>query len=162
SDGESGVDTSTLAITPAGVVTCQAGAASASCAPVTSWSEGVFTNLTATVSDYAGFSSQAKGGLGLDTTPPTLRITSPANGAILTDPATPVSITYSDGASGLTPSTLQVAVSGGAVTLNCAKGSSSATCAPVGGFPNALYTVTVTLPDAVGNVATAAVSFQVG
>lgn len=116
-------------------------------APVTVSAEGV-NQVSGTAIDKAGNSSQTAAFVSIDTTPPALSISSPANGSSVSSSPLTVSGSVSDAVSGVATVTCDGApgtFSGGQFSCSVTLGSNS-------------NTVQVTAADAAGNSASASVS----
>ncbi len=165
-DSGSGVDTSSLAVSASAgsgpiAFTCTAGAASAVCTPASRYPEGT-TTVQATVRDLAGNSAVAASTtVNLDSQPPAIAITAPADGAVLTNPATAFAVSFSDAASGIVRSGFRVVADDPAVVFTCTTTSSTASCTANGGLPAGAHTITATVPDGAGNVGSAHVTVDV-
>src|ERR1700720_156437 len=95
----------------------------------------------------------------VDTVPPSLAITAPAQPVVVNVASLPIAVAYHDGGSGVDTSTLQILLDGQDLTAACTAGAQSATCTPP---PLAAGThgIIARLRDQAGNSATATMSFQ--
>ena len=90
----------------------------------------------------------------VDTIPPTVSITSPANGLYTNHPQLPLVLTYSDVGSGVDPTSIKVTNDGVAIPETCVPNSQAtgATCTPNSPLPDGEYDLKVTVADYAGNV----------
>ncbi len=94
-----------------------------------------------------------------DTVPPSLAIVSPSQPVLVNVPAPAVGLTYQDPGSGVDTSTLRVAIDGQDFSSGCSIGAQAASCqAPV--LAAGAHTITASVSDRAGNVATATTNFQ--
>ncbi len=165
SDSGSGVDTDTLDIQQGGTelgVSCTLGANSATCTPLTPFTDGPVA-LTATVSDEAGnLSTVANLGFTVDTVAPILNFTAPTEGStVITDVPT-IGLSYSDVGSGVNTGTLAILANGSPLSLSCTFGPKSASCTPTTALPEGPNSLTATIQDLANNPsALAQVNFTV-
>ncbi|HRC84214.1 MAG TPA: DNRLRE domain-containing protein [Thermoanaerobaculia bacterium] len=110
--------------------------------------EGAGQVVSGTATDVADNSASASVTVSLDSTPPALAITSPADGTTVSDPQVTLTGTVSDGLSGLA----SVTCNGGAASL--AGGGFSCTVS-LGPGPNGLQVVAT---DVAGNVSSASIT----
>ena len=165
SDIGSGVEVATLNIQANGTslpVNCAFAATSATCTPNSPLPEGVVT-LTGTLRDFAGnLSPQAQVNFTVDTTPPQLAFTAPAEGSTVGTTTPTTQISYSDAGSGVDTATLSIQANGGALGVDCSFGPASASCTPTEPLAEGPATLTATLRDLAGNLSPAAqVSFTI-
>ncbi|MDA2924537.1 PKD domain-containing protein, partial [Acidobacteria bacterium AH-259-L09] len=165
SDGESGVDTSTLSIQQGGQplgVNCSFGTGSASCTPVSALPEGAIA-LSATIADVAGnVSGAATLNFTVDTVAPQLAFTAPVGGSTVTTNTPTIELSFSDSGSGVDTATLAIQANGSPLAVNCTFAAGSGTCTPTTPLPEGLNTLTATIADLAGNLsAVAQVSFTV-
>lgn len=107
--------------------TCSGGVAPVSCpSSQTVTTEGANQVITATATDAAGHSASASVTLNIDKTAPSLSITSPANGTVVTTASAPVAGTVSDSLSGVAA----VTCDGAAATVQSGAFSCSVTLTP--------------------------------
>ncbi len=158
SDAGAGVDTTTLkiAIDSTALAGCMVGVASATCTPP-ALADGSHA-VSAEIKDRAGNRGTASFNFNLDTTSPTVAITSPNQPVITNNPTPTVAVTYSDTGAGLDASTLKVAIDGTALA-DCTVGPVSATCTPPA-LAAGHHTVTAEVKDGVGNLGMASFSFD--
>ena len=97
----------------------------------------------------------------VDTTPPTISITSPANGLFTNINHAPIAISYTDSGSGIDVSKLKVLVDGVDQTAQFTVTATGATGSPVAALPDGVHTITATIQDLAGNPATATAAFTV-
>ena len=153
-DAGSGADPSTLQVAPSipdqlvsGSVaaatgppfSCVAAEASAACTPSIAYQEGANT-LTGTIRDYAGNTSSPSAfmTLRLDTQAPVVAISSPANGAMLTNPGTTFTLGYSDASSGIKTASVRLTAEGPWPSRSAARRTPRARAAsPTAGFRTA-------------------------
>jgi len=129
--------------------TCSGGVAPVTCpSPQTVSTQGANQVITGTAKDSSGATAQASITLNIDLTPPTLAISSPANGASFTSSPTPVSGTVSDALSGVA----SVTCDGAAATVQ--NGSYSCSVPLSAGTD----TITVQATDVAGNTASQSVN----
>ncbi len=95
-----------------------------------------------------------------DTVPPTLTITAPAQPVLVNVPSPAIGLAYQDPGSGVDTSTLHVLLDGQDLTAGCTAGSQAASCTPSAPLAAGTHTVSASLADHAGNVATATGSFQ--
>jgi hypothetical protein len=94
-----------------------------------------------------------------DTVPPALSIAVPGQPVLVNVPSPSIGLSYQDPGSGVDTSTLRVLVDGQDLTAACAIGAQAASCAPPP-LAGGTHTITASLSDHAGNVATATSSFQ--
>ena len=154
SDEGSGPDTSSLQLLANGnplPVSCTSDASQATCAPVSSFSEGPVT-LTATISDLAGNPSEtAQVDFTVDTTAPELSLTAPQQDSILDTDSPSIGLTYSDEGSGLDFSSLIFTANGNPLNVNCTF-NGAGTCTLASPFPEGTIQLVATIQDLAGNV----------
>ncbi len=161
SDSGSGVDTSSLVVSggSSGAVAfgCATAAASATCTPTGRYPEGL-TTVQGTIKDLAGNSAiEASMTVRLDTQPPSMAITSPADGTVLTNPNPTIAVTYSD-TNGVRTQSFRMAAGDPAISFTCNVTSSSASCTVQGGLPAGTHTITATIEDGAANAGSTAVT----
>jgi len=166
SDAGSGIATASLSVQIDSLdVTggCTIGVASASCTPP-SIGDGEHT-VTATISDLLGNVGRASSSFTVsldlvDADSPSVSI-DPVSGSTVTDDTTPlITVSYSDGESGVDPTSVSVSLDGLSLTAQCQITSASASCEPsplTAGF----HTIDASVEDLVGNPATATSTFEV-
>lgn len=164
SDNGIGVDVGTLIIANGSVldVTCTFDTSSATCTPNSPLTEGPIT-LSATIEDFGGnLSSPATVSFTVDTIPPDIAFTAPANGAVIDTDTPTIEVSYSDSGSGVNTHTLLIQSNGNPLAVSCTSGSSSATCTLNAPLPEGPITLTATIEDQVGNISQPAeVSFTI-
>lgn len=103
-------------------------------------------------------------GLYVDTVPPIVSISTPADGIYTNHNQPTLTLAYSDIGSGVDPTSVAVSNGGTTVAVSCQASSdgSGAACAPSSPLPDGVYSLSVTVKDYAGNVSEAAtVSFTV-
>lgn len=103
-------------------------------------------------------------GLYVDTVPPTVSISAPADGTYTNHNQPTLTLTYSDIGSGVDSTSVAVTNGAAAVPVSCQANAdgSGATCTPTSALPDGIYTLSVTVRDYAGNTSQAAtVSFTV-
>ncbi len=102
------------------------------------------------------------GGEPVDLTPPSLAITSPAEGSTIDDATPSIAFAWSDAGSGVVHESLAARIGGSPVALACTFGPAAAACAPFDPLADGPVVLTATVADAAGNVsAPAAVHFTI-
>ncbi len=95
----------------------------------------------------------------VDTVPPALSITVPGQPVLVNVPSPVIGLSYQDPGSGVDTSTLRVLVDGQDLTAGCSIGTQAASCVPPA-LAGGTHTITASLSDHAGNVATAVSSFR--
>jgi uncharacterized Zn-binding protein involved in type VI secretion len=95
----------------------------------------------------------------VDTVPPSLAITAPAQPVVVNVASPPIAVAYHDGGSGVDTSTLQILLDGQDLAGACTAGPQSATCTPPQ-LAAGTHAIIAKLRDQAGNAATATMSFQ--
>jgi RHS repeat-associated protein len=158
SDVGGGVDPATLRILANGqplAVTCSSSASGASCVPNAPMAEGLW-NLDAAVKDHAGnASNDFLVQFLIDTTPPQIAITAPAEGASV--PSTQaIRLSWSDGGSGIDTSSVALFLGGSPLAASCGAAIEGALCHPSSALPVGPAVLTAQVRDLAGNTATTA------
>ncbi len=97
-----------------------------------------------------------------DSDPPTISIDSPTEGEAVATAQPTISISYSDPASGIDESSLDVQINGASSQASCTTTPTTATCQPIANLPEGANSVAATVADKAGNVSTqATVNFTV-
>ncbi len=159
-DAGSGIDGNSLSLSLSSTVSasfqCSAGATDADCTPVAALADGVYT-FYGTVRDLAGNTSpQAQVTFIVDTQPPQLAITAPANGSSTHQQQPQIVLTYADAGSGVDTTTLALTANGSALPAACTFGPASAVCTPVSPLAAGAVTLAATIQDHAGHVSAAA------
>jgi hypothetical protein len=94
-----------------------------------------------------------------DTVPPVLAIAAPSQPVLVNVLSPSIGLTYQDAGSGVDTSTLRVLLDGQDLTAGCTIAAQAATCSPPP-LAAGTHTITASLSDHAGNVATATSSFQ--
>ncbi len=94
-----------------------------------------------------------------DTVPPALAIVAPSQPVLVNVPSPAIGLAYRDPGSGVDTSTLKVALDGQDLTAGCTVGAQAASCTPPP-LAAGTHTITASLSDHAGNVATTASSFR--
>jgi hypothetical protein len=161
-DAISGVAPASLQVVLDGVsLPCVVGLASAQCqAPVLP--EGIHS-LIVRLSDIAGNSTTSEQGVRtvLDTTPPTISILSPMDGAFLAVTNPQVSASLADAGSGIDATTARLLVDDIDFTAEAAISATSLTWTPAEPLAETAHRVTVESMDHSGNKSAASISFIV-
>ncbi|HVS04176.1 MAG TPA: Ig-like domain-containing protein, partial [Thermoanaerobaculia bacterium] len=163
-DSGSGVDTSTLRVWFYGTsedLDCSIGESNATCGFASLKPEADYT-ISATVKDFAGNLASNQTGVRIDRTPPSIAVVSPAEGAELEDPSTPIVVSFDDTRSGVLTSSLVVSLEGPTTEISCSATATSATCTAPGGLSDGTYKVTATVHDRAGNSSQATSTFTFG
>ncbi|MFN7962249.1 MAG: DNRLRE domain-containing protein [Thermoanaerobaculia bacterium] len=140
--------------------TCtDSGSGVASCpSPLGFQGEGRGQSATVTASDRAGNTASLTVTVNLDRTGPGLDIVTPALGAAVRTPTTPLELTFSDLLSGLVPGSLQVLLDGSDLTATCTLAgdtrAGSAQCSSPA-LAEGVHLLEARLADLAGNVTTA-------
>ncbi|MEE8524969.1 MAG: Ig-like domain-containing protein, partial [Thermoanaerobaculia bacterium] len=115
-------------------------------------------SLEIAVSDHSDNEGRETFTFIVDTTPPVVAITSPAE-VLLFNAVPPISAEYSDATSGIDLASVQVAVDGNALA-GCTVAAASTSC-PAPELAEGTHTVTSTVSDLAGNAAAASFIFEV-
>ena len=161
SDAGSGVDPASVRVAVDGTdrtVEAQVTAAQLTLTPADPLSDALHT-VAVTVRDLAGNESTAAVSFTVDTTPPSLAVTSPPGPVVTEDPTPLIEVTYADASSGVDLSALRVFIGEVELTAGCAIGPSSASCEPppltAGG-----HSASAQLADQAGNLTATTSVFQ--
>lgn len=163
-DDASGVDPSQFAIRVDGIdrtnrLTVTATSASGTLLPADALADGTH-QVEVTVVDRAGNSAPVvPQSFLVDTTPPTISISTPVNGGFTNNNLFPISVSYADSGSGIDATKFQLTIDGVDQTAQFTITPTGATGTPAAVLPNGLHTVTATIKDLAGNpsIATAAI-----
>ena len=171
---KSGVDPSTLTsswmyseqghATGALSLTCNVGSGTAQCTPTQAVEEGL-NRFEANVVDYAGnshhFSIYSSDALlwevTIDSVPPIIDITIPAEGADLVDRSPPIELTYSDSGttqSGIAAGSLALFANDVTLPVSCSGNGSPTTCDPLEPLPVGPVTLRAEVDDVAGGTGT--------
>jgi len=153
--GASGLDSSTFEIRREGLplaLSCTYFDYWAECLPSEPLGSGAIT-LEAYIEDHAGNASlPTPVSFTLsESTPPTLEIVEPLEGATVTSARPALRFAYSDDGAGVDTATLAVAANGQPVGLECQLGPSSGVCVPVADFADVSVLLEATIRDLQGN-----------
>ncbi len=164
SDPDGDADPSSIAFTVNGRVlpaACTASLSTATCVPGSPLPEGAAA-LTATISDLQGmFSLPARTSFTVDSIPPVISFTAPAEGA-LTGPAPSVQVSYADSGTGVVLSSLNVFLNGTVFPGTCTAGAAAAACTLSGPLLAGAQSLSATIKDQAGNTSSQATRrFQV-
>ena len=164
-DTMSGVDTSTLQWKVNDTVvatTCSSTAGQSTCQLVTPLADGA-VSLVASVRDYAAnVGTSPAVAVTVDTLPPVVLFTSPANGAILTASPAGIEISYSDSATAIVTSSFLFSGTGPAsAQWSCPLDAEAATCIPSAALADGAWSVTASIADAAGHRGAATIGFTV-
>lgn len=165
SDTMSGVDTSTLQWKVNGApvaTTCSSTAGQSNCQLVSPLVDGP-ASFVASVRDYAtNVGTSPAVAVSVDTLPPTVVFTSPANGAILTASPAGIEISYSDSATAIVTSSFLFSGSGPAsAQWSCPLDAQAATCIPSAALAEGAWSVTASITDSAGHRGEATIGFTV-
>ena len=94
-----------------------------------------------------------------DEVPPSLAMTAPTRNILVNEPSPTVTVTYSDGGSGIDPASFQLLIDGQDATASCTTGTQSASCHP-SGLAAGNHTLQAQVHDHAGNSAQSSFSFQ--
>src|SRR5579864_7109720 len=98
----------------------------------------------------------------VDTIPPVITIATPVSGAFTNIAATPITVSYSDGGSGVDVTTFKLAIDGVDQTAQFTVTATGAAGVPAAALPDGLHTITASISDLAGNPSTlASVTFSV-
>ncbi|HEV8578589.1 MAG TPA: DNRLRE domain-containing protein, partial [Thermoanaerobaculia bacterium] len=127
--------------------------------PASPLAEGPHT-ATLVVLDRVGHTVATFLSFTIDTVPPSLAFTAPAESIVLGDPTPAIAVAYSDDTAGLDSASLQIALDGTSLLPNCTVGPSSAACEPAP-LAEGSHTATALIRDYAGLTATASLTFDV-
>jgi len=132
--------------------TCTPGATSASCTPDGPLAEGLDT-LTATIEDGIGqLSAPATVQVTVDTLPPTLILTAPAEGSTVGSSQPQIELDYADAGAGIDTSSLSLLLDGTPLAATCNFLATGAQCVPDAPMADGPHTVAATVADLSGKV----------
>jgi RHS repeat-associated protein len=155
----SGLKTSSLQIQLNGATvstTCSFGSGTATCVPVNSLADGVYT-AAASAQDNAGNQAvnYATGRFTIDTVPPSVSITMPAEGSFVAASQS-IRLAYSDAGVGVDPTSVTLQLNGGALAASCTGDAVGALCHPTQPLAAGAATLIAMVRDLAGNSATSA------
>ena len=107
--------------------------------------------ITITATDNEDNTSTITKKVTLDTTVPTISITSPADNAAVR-PKPEIKLSYSDDLAGIDPGSLVFRVNDTVSAFSCTKTATSAICTPNTAFTSFLVAISVTVTDKAGNI----------
>jgi hypothetical protein len=155
SDLASGIDTESLLWTLDGApldATCSSQGDLTTCELAADFTDGSH-ELGASIADTAGnrgFASPVT--FQLDSLPPVVAFTAPADEAVLTSATPTLSFTWSDAGSGLEVDAWDLQMSGtSGGTLHCPYNSSGGSCTPLAALGDGLWTARLSVPDLAAN-----------
>lgn len=160
-DDLSGVDPETVELTVDGVdrtaeATVSADAFVLPAGPV--YDEGAHS-VDLSLSDRSDNPASATWSFVVDTVPPSLEFTEPAEPLVLDDPAPRMALALSDATSGVDPSSVRVSVDGDEITLRCSVTETEVFCNPPELFFGD-HTATAEVRDRAGHPARATLAFE--